>query len=178
MPYFSSSIDSAQLCYRDYVPNQNPVSSATVEEQDSRNDFPVLVFLHGWPMSSAMYEQLMLVLCEKHHMRCVAQDRRGFGKSDWSGIQRAPQEHSVTYEVFADDTIQLVEMLKLKRFYVVAASMGCGESLLAFQRSKFVQENCQVGCRLSSSKWPAEPATGIVMDWSFLAISSPDGGES
>jgi hypothetical protein len=68
----------------------------------------------------------------------VAVDRRSFGKSKWSGTL-----HSSTAEVddntFAKDTIHL-EKLDLKKIIFIAASMGCGEALLACFGSKWVRE--------------------------------------
>lgn len=71
----------------------------------------------------------MLKLSEIHRIRCVASDRRGFGKSEWNGH---PSKGDVTYNTFAEDTVALVSQLQLEQFVFVAASMGCGETLLAY----------------------------------------------
>ncbi len=90
-----------------------------------------------------MYEHLMLPLCETYRIRCVGIDRRGFGKSDWSG-PNAKVGMSITYETFADDTVHVVERLGLGKFVFVAASMGCGETVLARERSETVRQHCKV----------------------------------
>ena len=85
----------------------------------------------------------MLPLCESHRIRCIALDRRGFGKSEWTGSGRV-QISETTYETFAEDTIHTIEQLALEKFVFVAASMGCGETLLAYFGSEWVRKRCQV----------------------------------
>lgn len=89
-----------------------------------------------------MYDRLMLPLCETYRIRCIGIDRRGFGKSEWNGS--CAQASCITYETFADDTIHLIEYLGLGAFMFVAASMGCGETVLAWERSELVRQNCKV----------------------------------
>lgn len=86
----------------------------------------------------------MLPLCESHRIRCVAIDRRGFGKSEWSGIQ-CSSTTAYNYDTFAKDTVQILEELNLQKIVFVAASMGCGETLLAYFGSEWVKERCKVG---------------------------------
>jgi non-heme chloroperoxidase len=147
MPYTTSSVDGARLFYRDYRPAGSPVPFQPQGEGDLELS---LVFIHGWPMSSAMWEQLMLPLCESHRIRCVALDRRGFGKSEWSGTLRSSTAE-IEYNTFAKDTIHLLEELDLKKIVFVAASMGCGETLLAYFGSKWVKERCKV--RTARAMW-------------------------
>jgi non-heme chloroperoxidase len=85
----------------------------------------------------------MLPLCETHRIRCVAVDRRGFGKSEWSGTPGSSITET-NYDTFAKDTAQVLEELDLKKIIFVAASMGCGETLLAYFGSKWVRERCKV----------------------------------
>lgn len=75
-------------------------------------------------------------------MRCIAPDRRGFGKSDWTGPEA--KSSPIDYDVFADDTIHLLEKLDVGHFVFVASSMGPGETLLAHSRSRYIRENCKV----------------------------------
>ena len=89
-----------------------------------------------------MYDQLMLPLCETYRIRCVGIDRRGFGKSDWNGAS-GNANASISYETFADDTIHILEHLDLKDSVFVAASMGSGETVLAWGRSEFVRQHLQ-----------------------------------
>jgi non-heme chloroperoxidase len=147
MPYTTSSIDGARLFYRDYRPASCPVPFQPQFEGGLELS---LVFIHGWPMSSAMWEHLMLPLCESHRLRCVAVDRRGFGKSEWSGTPRSSIAE-VDYNTFSQDTVDLLEELDLKKIVFVAASMGCGETLLAYLGNKWLREKCKV--RTARAEW-------------------------
>jgi len=79
MPSFTSPVDGTTLFYRYYDPDP-----AIVEVESAKTQPVTLIFLHGWPMSSRMFDQLLVPLCETHRYRCIAPDRRGFGKSDVS----------------------------------------------------------------------------------------------
>ena len=155
MPFTTSPVDGAQLFYRDYRPASTPAPYQPKENlpQGARAVFNhSLVFLHGWPMSSAMWEHITLPLCESHRVRCVAIDRRGFGKSDWNG-KADTGGVDVTYETFARDTAHVIEEeLRLESFVFVGASMGCGESLLAYFQSSRLREKCKVGLSEPSSQ--------------------------
>jgi pimeloyl-ACP methyl ester carboxylesterase len=78
-----------------------------------------VVLLHGWPLSSDMWEYQMNFLASHGH-RCIAPDRRGFGRSGqpWQGYD---------YDTFADDVSALLETLELDRVILVGFSMGGGE---------------------------------------------------
>jgi len=127
MPFTTATIDGAQLHYIDYVPASSPTAFQSEGMKDVNN--LTLIFIHGWPMSSLMYDHLMLPLCETHRLRCIAIDRRGFGKSEWNG---SGQSATITYETFANDTLDILESLELNDFIFVASSMGCGENVLSF----------------------------------------------
>ena len=95
-------------------------------------------------MSSAQYTHLLLPLCETHRFRCIASDRRGFGKSEWNGHTTGGKPTDITYDTFAADTVALLELLKLDSFVFVAASMGCGETLLAYNSmSSSLKASCK-----------------------------------
>ncbi|TBU92499.1 alpha/beta fold hydrolase [Phytopseudomonas dryadis] len=78
-----------------------------------------ILFSHGWPLDADMWEYQMLHLAA-HGYRCVAFDRRGFGRSSqpWSGYD---------YDTFADDIHQLIEHLDLREVTLVGFSMGGGD---------------------------------------------------
>ena len=78
-----------------------------------------LVLIHGWPLSSTMWEYQTNVLAERG-IRCVAYDRRGFGRSDqpYSGYD---------YDTLASDLKQLLEHLDLQHVTLAGFSMGGGE---------------------------------------------------
>ena len=141
MPRFTSKIDGAQLFYRDYEPATEPKAHRLVAEYEGTKK-SALVFLHGNPLSSFMFECLMVPLCESYRFRCVAPDRRGFGRSDWSGPRR--NVAGTTFKTFAQDVADLVESLELGPFVFVTSSMGGGESIVAHSISSYVKENCKV----------------------------------
>ncbi|KAG5297713.1 alpha/beta hydrolase [Histoplasma ohiense] len=143
MPRFTSPFDGAQLFYRDYQPTSNP-RPFNLDKTYASKQKPALVFIHGWPMSSLMFEQQTLALCETYRFRCIAPDRRGFGQSDWNGGNCAePGKEQIDYNVFAQDAAHLLEKLDIGPFVFVAASMGPGETLLAYERSEYVRSNCK-----------------------------------
>ena len=83
-----------------------------------------------------MWDHLVLPLCESHRFRCILPDRRGYGKSEWSGSNIA-KAAVVDYDVFADDLAQVVTTAlpsSTEEFVGVGASLGCGEWLLALDR--------------------------------------------
>ncbi|KAF1036583.1 MAG: Arylesterase [Burkholderia lata] len=78
-----------------------------------------VVFIHGWPLNADMWDVQM------HHLasqgcRCIAYDRRGFGRSDqpWQGYD---------YDTLADDLAALLDRLDLREVTLVGFSMGSGE---------------------------------------------------
>jgi len=78
-----------------------------------------VIFIHGWPLNHEMWEYQMTQL-PKHNLRCIAYDRRGFGKSDqpWGGYD---------YDTLADDLHELISQLGLSSVSLVGFSMGGGE---------------------------------------------------
>ncbi|MDF3981520.1 alpha/beta hydrolase [Luteibacter sp. PPL201] len=78
-----------------------------------------VVFIHGWPLSSAMWEYQLGAVADAG-FRAIAYDRRGFGRSD----------HPATgydYDTFADDLHTLLQELDLRDVTLVGFSMGGGE---------------------------------------------------
>lgn len=78
-----------------------------------------VVFIHGWPLSGAMWEYQITQLPQQG-MRCIAYDRRGFGKSD-----RPFGEYD--YNTLAGDLKSLLDELDLNDVTLVGFSMGGGE---------------------------------------------------
>ncbi|GBQ28393.1 alpha/beta fold hydrolase [Gluconacetobacter sacchari] len=79
---------------------------------------PVL-FSHGWPLSSDMWDEQMIALANAGY-RVIAFDRRGFGRSEqpWQGYD---------YDRFADDVGELIAHLDLTDVTLVGFSMGGGD---------------------------------------------------
>src|SRR6187455_843627 len=97
-----------------------------VETQDGTRLFyedwgtgkPVLL-IHGWPLNAAMWEYQAPALVAAG-CRCVAIDRRGFGRSDHPS-------RGYDFDTFADDLAALIAHLDLRAATLVGFSMGAGE---------------------------------------------------
>jgi non-heme chloroperoxidase len=78
-----------------------------------------VVFIHGWPLNHEMWEYQLAEL-PQNNLRCIAYDRRGFGKSDrpWGKYD---------YDTLADDLKAVLDELDLKEVTLVGFSMGGGE---------------------------------------------------
>ena len=100
MPYLTTS-DGTEIFYNDWGTGR-----------------PVIL-IHGWPLSSDMWEHQATFLVE-HGLRVIAYDRRGFGRSSqpWDGYD---------YTTLASDLDALIEKLDLHDATLVGFSMGGGE---------------------------------------------------
>lgn len=78
-----------------------------------------VVFIHGWPLSSLMWEYQITQL-PKHGLRCITYDRRGFGKSDRPFM-------GYDYNTLAGDLKALLDEIGLDGVTLVGFSMGGGE---------------------------------------------------
>ncbi len=93
-------------------------NSVNIFYQEYGTGKPV-IFIHGWPLNHEMWEYQLAEL-PKHNLRCIAYDRRGFGKSD------RPWE-SYNYDTLVDDLNELITQLNLSSVVLVGFSMGGGE---------------------------------------------------
>lgn len=80
---------------------------------------PVVMFSHGYPLSSDALDYQMLFLAQNGY-RVIAHDRRGFGRSSQPG-------RGYDYDTFADDMAALIDALDLRHVTLVGHSMGGGE---------------------------------------------------
>lgn len=78
-----------------------------------------LVFIHGWPLSGAMWEYQVVPLVEAG-FRCVSYDRRGFGRSCKNGT-------AYDYATLGADLAAVVSGRDLRDATLVGFSMGGGE---------------------------------------------------
>jgi len=78
-----------------------------------------VVFIHGWPLSGAMWEYQVTQLPQQG-LRCIVYDRRGFGRSE------RPAD-GYDYDTLAADLKALLEELDLHDVTLVGFSMGGGE---------------------------------------------------
>ncbi|MEP6465226.1 MAG: alpha/beta hydrolase [Parafilimonas sp.] len=103
MPYFTtkSSKEKLQIFYEDLGGNNT------------------IIFVSGWPLTHQMWEYQMTPLRE-NGVRCIAYDRRGFGKSDQS-------LDDYSYDALADDLKDLIDETGADNITLVGFSMGGGE---------------------------------------------------
>jgi len=80
---------------------------------------PVVLLIHGWPLTGDMWEYQTLVLLEAGYC-VVTYDRRGFGQSTHSF-------GGYDYDTMADDLAAVIEGLSLTEVTLVGFSMGGGE---------------------------------------------------
>ncbi|MDZ4823663.1 MAG: alpha/beta hydrolase [Flavobacteriales bacterium] len=78
-----------------------------------------VIFIHGWPLNHEMWEYQLMEL-PKYNLRCIAYDRRGFGKS-------SRQWEKYDYDTLAEDLKAVIDTLNLEDVTLVGFSMGGGE---------------------------------------------------
>lgn len=78
-----------------------------------------VVMMHGWPLSSATFDDLSMALAD-NGFRAISYDRRGFGRSHqpWEGYD---------YDTLADDLAAVLEHTKASDATLLGFSMGGGE---------------------------------------------------
>ena len=106
MPYVEAR-DGTRLFVKDWGAASGPQAGQ-----------PVL-FTHGWPLDADMWEYQMPALVQRG-FRCVAFDRRGFGRSDQPG-------HGYDFDTFADDLATVIDARDLRGVTLVGFSVGAGE---------------------------------------------------
>ena len=82
-------------------------------------DGPVVMFSHGWPLSSDAWDGQMFFLAQ-NGFRVVAHDRRGHGRSSQTSSGN-------DMNGYADDLAAVIEALDLKNITLVGHSTGGGE---------------------------------------------------
>lgn len=90
-----------------------------VHVEDSGGNGRPVVLIHGWPLSSASWNEQFPAL-EAAGYRAVAYDRRGFGQSD-------KPSSGYDYDTFAEDLNGLLTEMDLNDVTLVGFSMGGGE---------------------------------------------------
>lgn len=93
--------------------------------QDLGTGRPV-VLIHGWPLDHQMWDYQVAALTDAGY-RCIAYDRRGFGKSD-------KPLTGYDYDTLADDLKAVIDSLELEDAVLVGFSMGGGEVVKYFSR--------------------------------------------
>ncbi len=83
-----------------------------------QNDKPVFLLLHGFPSSSHMYRDLMVMLEDKFHV--IAPDLIGFGQSD----SPSRSEFDYTFENLTSYVEGFIDEMKLDRFFLYVFDYG------------------------------------------------------
>ena len=89
-----------------------------------KGEVPV-IFIHGFPFNKNMWQPQMNVFKETH--RVIALDLRGFGNSSII-------KEEISIALFADDLIQFMDKLKIRKAVVCGLSMGGYIALNAVKR--------------------------------------------
>src|SRR5687767_14100115 len=78
-----------------------------------------VVMMHGWPLSSATFDDLSMALADAG-LRAISYDRRGFGRSQqpWNGYD---------YDTLSDDLAAVLEQTGARDATLLGFSMGGGE---------------------------------------------------
>ncbi len=79
---------------------------------------PTILFLHGFPSSSRMFEPLFGRLSDRYHL--VAPDYPGFGQSDWPD----PRTFDYTFDHCAEIVSDFTEVLGLSRYTLYMQDYG------------------------------------------------------
>ena len=109
---FVTTVDKTEIFYKDW----------------GNTDAPVVMFHHGWPLSSDDWDAQMMFFVQKGY-RVIAHDRRGHGRS----TQSAGGHDMDTYVA---DVIALTDALDLRDAVHVGHSTGGGEVARYVARAK------------------------------------------
>ncbi|HEU5400573.1 MAG TPA: alpha/beta hydrolase [Terriglobales bacterium] len=100
--YHAARIDGLSIFYREAGPK----------------DAPTILFLHGLPSSSRMFEPLFARLSDRYHL--VAPDYPGFGHSDWPD----PEKFAYTFDHYAEIMNRFTEALGLSSYTLYMQDYG------------------------------------------------------
>jgi pimeloyl-ACP methyl ester carboxylesterase len=100
--YRTVKIDGLSIFYREAGPK----------------DGPTILFLHGLPSSSRMFEPLFARLADRYHL--VAPDYPGYGHSDWPD----PEHFAYTFDHIAQVMNDFTQQLELSRYTLYMQDYG------------------------------------------------------
>lgn len=80
---------------------------------------PTLLLLHGFPSSSVMFKELMVVLADEYHL--VAPDYPGFGFSDFP----SPEDFEYSFDNISEVIYRFTEVTELDSFVIYLHDYGC-----------------------------------------------------
>ncbi|MES2430975.1 MAG: alpha/beta hydrolase [Bacteroidota bacterium] len=108
-----------------YIINKQNSIETKIFYRDLGKGQPIIL-IHGWPLNGDSWE-LQINALLKEGFRCIAYDRRGFGKSD------VPYD-AYDYDSLASDVHTLIETLNLNDVILAGFSMGGGEVVRYFTK--------------------------------------------
>ena len=100
--YHTVNVDGLSIFYREAGPK----------------DAPTILFLHGLPSSSRMFQPLLTRLGDKYHL--IAPDYPGYGHSDWP----SPKEFAYTFDHIAFVMTDFTQALGLSRYTLYMQDYG------------------------------------------------------
>lgn len=111
---------------KDHHPMEYPTVYRTVQinglsifyREAGPKDAPIILFLHGLPSSSRMFEPLLSRLADRYHL--VAPDYPGFGHSDWPD----PKQFAYTFDQIASVMDGFTEALGLSHYTLYMQDYG------------------------------------------------------
>jgi 3-oxoadipate enol-lactonase len=101
------------------------LASLQKEASHANKDVPNLVFLHAYPLNSAMWLNQFEALADKAHQ--IAPDFRGYGNS------LVDEQTPFSFSLFAEDLRETLDALEVQRAILVGCSMG-GYAIFEFWR--------------------------------------------
>ncbi|MCZ8285746.1 MAG: alpha/beta hydrolase [Bacteroidia bacterium] len=101
-----------------YITNTQNKAEVKLYYRDLGKGQPVIL-IHGWPLNGDSWESQINALTDAG-FRCIAYDRRGFGKSDVAS-------EAYDYDALASDLHAIIEELQLDQVILAGFSMGGGE---------------------------------------------------
>jgi non-heme chloroperoxidase len=120
---------------------------------------PIVFVASAW-LSSRMWEfQIPSLVSEG--FRCIAYDRRGHGRSDWTW-------HGYDHDTLADDLASLIEHLDLDDVTLVAHSMGGGEVVRYLSRHG-ASRVARIALVAATTPFPMKTSDNpIGIDWALV----------
>ena len=100
--YHTVNVDGLSIFYREAGPK----------------DAPTILFLHGLPSSSRMFQPLLTRLGDKYHL--IAPDYPGYGHSDWP----SPKEFAYTFDHITFVMTDFTQALGLSRYTLYMQDYG------------------------------------------------------
>jgi haloalkane dehalogenase len=115
-----------------------------------------VLLLHGHPTWSFFFRNLILRL--RRDFRCLAIDHIGYGLSD------KPKNYKYEIKTHIDNAIQFAELMRFKKFHIVAHDFGVAVALALAERWP---ERISSMCLLNSAVFVLNRMPGIILFFKF-----------